>query len=74
MPCSQNCVEMCFRKEDTPILLKPIPKHITTSAVLFLAPLTVRQQQTIFFLTIISQTFNTPGKFLQYHITCCCKQ
>lgn len=30
VPCPQSCVDMCFRKEGTPFLVKPIPKHITS--------------------------------------------
>lgn len=82
MPCPQSCVKMCFRKEDTPFLLKPSPKHLPSVtpciaarfAAPTLAPQAVTLQQTIFFLVIISQVFLTPAKFLRPRIACWCKE
>lgn len=79
VPCRQSCVK-CVSGKRTPhfslnLHLNTMSPHVAAcSAVLSLAPQAVMLQQTIFFFTIISQIFCTPGKFLQPHITCCCKQ
>lgn len=60
-----------------PFLLKPPPKHlhdvtpcVCFTATLTLVPQAVKLQQTLFFITTISQIFFTPVKFLYPHIAC----